>query len=35
MVVKLAVSLVVFGAMFWVAYKVENRLGILNGRGGN
>ena len=33
MVVKLAISLVVFGVMFLIAYKVENRMGWLNGRG--
>lgn len=32
---KLVISLAVFGALFWVAYKVENRMGLLNGnRGG-
>lgn len=32
--VKLLVSLAVFGLLFWVAFKVENRLGLLNGKQG-
>jgi len=30
MVVKLAISLAVFGVMFYVAYRVENKMGLLN-----
>jgi hypothetical protein len=31
---KLVISLAVFGALFWVAFKVESRMGLLNGKQG-
>ena len=34
MTMKLVISLAVFGLLFWVAFKVENKLGLLNGKQG-